>query len=282
MKNETNILEYKNCPLCLNKELVIAKTFRERPEGETEFSSIQKQKYFRKILKCTSCGHFLASHKIDLRNLYQEDYASSNYGNTSGILKTYQRIMGLPRNDSDNSMRVERLVDFAENHFLNSQSLKILDIGSGLSVFLGKIKIKTDWTCTAVEPDDRYCDHAKETIGIEGVSQDYRNLNWDRKFDIITLNKVLEHFIDPIAVLKKCACDLKPGGLVYIELPDGESASTDQMGYNRQEFFIDHYHAFSMSSLALLVKKSRLQLLALERLREPSRKYTLRAFLKKL
>lgn len=279
MKNE--ILDYEECPFCLNKELVIAKTFRERPEGETEFSSIQKQKYFRKILKCTSCGHFLASHKIDLRNLYQEDYASSNYGNTSGILKTYQRIMGLPRNDSDNSMRVERLVDFAENHFLNSQSLKILDIGSGLSVFLGKIKIKTDWTCTAVEPDKRYCDHAKETIGIEGVSQDYRNLNWDRKFDIITLNKVLEHFIDPIAVLKKCYSELKSGGLAYIELPDGESASKDFKGFNRQEFFVDHYHVFSMSSIEILARKCGFLPLCLERLREPSRKYTLRAFLTK-
>ena len=279
MKNE--ILDYEECPLCLNKELVTAKTFHESPEGETEFSSIKKQKYFRKILKCTSCGHFLASHEIDLRNLYQEDYASSNYGNTSGILKTYQRIMGLPRNDSDNSMRVERLVDFAENHFSNSQNLEILDIGSGLSVFLGKIKIKTDWTCTAVEPDDRYCNHAKETIGIEGVSQDYRNLSWDRKFDIITLNKVLEHFIDPIAVLKKCYSELKSGGLVYIELPDGESASKDLKGFNRQEFFVDHYHVFSMSSIEILARKCGFLPLCLERLREPSRKYTLRAFLTK-
>jgi 2-polyprenyl-3-methyl-5-hydroxy-6-metoxy-1,4-benzoquinol methylase len=281
MKNESEILDYEECPLCLNKELVIVKTFLEKPKGETEFKSIKKKKYFRKILKCTSCGHFLASHKFDLRNLYHEDYASSNYEDTLGIFKTYERIMSLPHKDSDNSMRVERLVNFAENHFPNYQNLEILDIGSGLSVFLGKIKIKTKWTCSAVEPDHRYCNHAKETIGIEGIAQDYRNLNWTRKFHIITLNKVLEHFIDPITVLKKCGTEIKSGGFVYIELPDGENASKDPAGYNRQEFFIDHYHAFSMSSMEMLIRTCGFLPLCLERLREPSRKYTLRAFLTK-
>ena len=154
-----------------------------------------------------------------------------------------------------------------------------MDIGSGLCVFLAKIKMLTDWNCTAVEPDERYCNHAKDTVGVEVIPQDYRLVNWDRKFNLITLNKVLEHFLDPIEVLKKCASDLASGGLIYIELPDGESASADEIGFEREEFFIDHHHAFSMASMELLTQKSGLRSLNLERVREPSSKYTLRGFL---
>ena len=48
----------------------------------------------------------------------------------------------------------------------------------------------------------------------------------------------------------------------------------------REEFFIEHYHAFSLASIGLLIEKAGLTILSIERLREPSGKYTLRAFCK--
>lgn len=272
-------LSYEKCPLCNQSELITVQSFDNPPKGETAFKSINNEHYKRDILQCLCCGHFLASHEIDLSKIYNEDYLSSNYRNIEGILSTYERIMHLPHKESDNSLRVERLLDFAQKHFRSNQCLDLLDIGSGLCVFIGKIVSLTNWKCTAVEPDGRYCEHAKNTLNIEVASEDYRSLYWQKKFDIISLNKVLEHFEDPTSVLSKCATELKPGGLIYIELPDGECASKDKIGFNRQEFFIDHYHAFSMASIEQLVRKSGLRSLCLERVREPSKKYTLRGFL---
>jgi SAM-dependent methyltransferase len=269
---------FDSCPFCESKDLGLASTFTKRPDGETEFASLKEDEYRRKLLKCGCCAHFLSSHDIDLENLYEEDYASSTYGDEEGITKAYSKVMGLPHDQSDNSFRVERIIDFATHYFSSSQKLDVLDIGSGLCVFLAKIKMRTDWDCTAVEPDERYCHHAKNTIGVEVIPQDYRLVNLDRKFNLITLNKVLEHFLDPLEVLKKCASDLATGGLIYIELPDGESAAEDQIGFEREEFFIDHHHAFSMASMELFIKRSGLRSLTLERVREPSSKYTLRGF----
>jgi SAM-dependent methyltransferase len=270
---------FDSCPFCESKDLCLASAFTKRPEGETEFASLKKDEYRRKLLECGCCGHFLSSHDIDLENLYEEDYAFSTYGDEQGILKAYAKVMELPSDQSDNTFRVNRIINFATDYFSSLQKLEVLDIGSGLCVFLAKIKMLTDWTCTAVEPDERYCLHAKDTVGVEVIPQDYRLVNWDRKFNLITLNKVLEHFLDPIEVLKKCASDLASGGLIYIELPDGESAAEDEIGFAREEFFIDHHHAFSMTSMELLTKKSGLRSLSLERVREPSSKYTLRGFL---
>ncbi len=71
---------------------------------------------------------------------------------------------------------------------------------------------------------------------------------------------------------------LRPGGAVYVEVPDGEAAAAD--GPDREEFFIDHHHVFSAVSLGLLAVHAGFNVEELERLREPSGKYTLRAFLR--
>jgi hypothetical protein len=60
-------------------------------------------------------------------------------------------------------------------------------------------------------------------------------------------------------------------------VPDGEAAVHE--GPGREEFFIEHHHIFSAVSLALLAARAGFNVQVIERLREPSRKYTLRAFL---
>jgi hypothetical protein len=65
---------------------------------------------------------------------------------------------------------------------------------------------------------------------------------------------------------------------VYVELPDGEAAAAD--GAEREEFFIEHSHVFSMSSLCLLARQAGFSADCIERVHEPSTKYTLRAFLR--
>ena len=71
---------------------------------------------------------------------------------------------------------------------------------------------------------------------------------------------------------------LLPDGMVYVELPDGEGAEVE--GKEREEFLLGHVHIFSAVSFSLLALRSKLTLLRMERLREPSGKYTLRGIMK--
>ena len=80
-------------------------------------------------------------------------------------------------------------------------------------------------------------------------------------------------------MLRRAGPWLADGGLVYIELPDGEAASAE--GFGREEFFIEHYHVFSASSIALLAARAGFRMLQVERLREPSTKFTLCGFLER-
>lgn len=246
------------------------------PAGEVVFSASQSARYQRDILQCQGCAHYTSTHKMDLSKLYSGDYVSSTYKDAAGIARTFQKIISLDPKASDNVGRVQRIVDFMRTQ--GKSEGKALDVGSGLGVFPYALK-KAGWDCTALDPDTRAVEHLKTTVGVQALCGDFLKLENAGSFDLITFNKVLEHVENPIAMLAKAASSLKPDGVVYIELPDGEMAATE--GKGREEFFIDHWHVFSPASMDLLARKAGFKTISLERLREPSSKFTLRAFLRR-
>jgi hypothetical protein len=92
----------------------------------------------------------------------------------------------------------------------------------------------------------------------------------------VTLNKVLEHVPDPVDMLRRAGGLLAKPGVVYMEVPDGEAACSE--GAGREEFFLEHFQIFSAASVTLLVHHAGLKILTLQRLREPSTKFTLCCF----
>lgn len=208
--------------------------------------------------------------------MYSGEYVNATYGDDDGLRRNFERIIGLDPAKSDNTGRVRRVLEFASGHFGARKRIpRVLDVGSGLCVFLYRMK-EAGWDCTALDPDPRSATHARGTVGVQAICGDFMLTPDFGRFDAITLNRVLEHVEAPVAMLRKAGAHLESGGFIYIELPDGEAARVD--GYGREEFFIDHPHIFSAASFANLVERAGLNLLTLERVREPSTKFTLRAF----
>src|SRR5436853_7458598 len=133
------------------------------------------------------------------------------------------------------------------------------------------------WTCTPVDPDTRAAHHLRTRVGVEAICSDFRKVDHIGTFDVVTLNKVLEHVEDPVQMLRHVHSVLSPDGFVYIELPDGEMAA--RFGQERQEFFIEHFHVFSFASTVMLASRAGFSPVCVERLQEPSAKFTLRGFL---
>jgi SAM-dependent methyltransferase len=255
--------------MCRGTELEPVFRYDEPPAGETPFGLDQ---YHREYHRCAACGHFLGVSSIDFDELYAGAYVDATYS-ADGLARTYEKIMSLPPERSDNVQRVGRIRDRL------GDSGTVLDVGSGLGVFPARMR-EAGWTCTALDPDPRAVEHTREAAGVEAVCADFMEVGSLGRFDLVTLNKVLEHVPEPAAMLARTREFLAPGGHVYVELPDGEAAATDPDGQNREEFFIEHLHVFSMSSMSLLADRAGLVTEHAERLREPSGKYTLFAFLK--
>lgn len=252
------------------------------PAGEVRCQGLMDLRYERQVFQCDGCGHYLSIHNMRFcqRSFYEGKYVDSTYGSNNGIHHAFQRIASLDEKKSDNAGRVGRIQEFAEGRLGISAGRgrhpTVLDVGSGLCVFLHRMK-GAGWRCTALDPDARSVRHARETVGIGAVCGDFMKVKGLGRFDLVTFNKVLEHVPDPIAMLAKASRHVKPRGFVYVELPDGEAASVH--GQGREEFFIEHLHVFSFGSAARLFQRSGFKPLCMERLQEPSGKYTLRAFL---
>lgn len=242
--------------------------YNKPPKGETRFN-VGNQAYQRDFLQCQNCGHCLANHNLPLETLYDADYMSKTYGLT--MRATYNKIMALPPEKSDNISRVARITLMLGP----GAGRRVLDIGSGLCVFLARMK-KQGWQATALDPDKRAVAHAQHIVGVKAIAAHWPSNKVKKKFyDLVSFNKVLEHIKDPIPFLKKSTQVLRPKGSVYIEVPDGQAAAAK--GPNREEFFIEHWQAFSPLSLLHLIQQAGLRPTWLERLREPSGKYALRA-----
>ena len=250
-------------------------TYFNPPDGEVRFAHTIGR-YRREIFRCSLCRHFVSIHQFDADAFYEGAYVGATYGDQDGLRAAFNRIVSLPPSESDNAGRVARVLRYADAYFAGEgRSRSVFDVGSGLCVFLHGLKA-AGWTCTALDPDERAVEHARSTVGVEAVRGDIMRIDAEVRFDLVTLNKVLEHVKDPVAMLVRSRAWLRPGGFVYIEVPDGEAASAD--GFHREEFFVEHYHVFSPASVALMAARAGLSLTTIERLREPSGKYTLRAF----
>jgi SAM-dependent methyltransferase len=263
------------CPISGATEARRVFVYDAPPAGEIGFRRAPGQAYHREVWQFEGSRHFVSEHAMDVGTGYDGDYVNATYGSTDGMVASFERVVGLPPERSDNAGRIARVRAFALAHFGSDRPVRLLDVGAGLGVFPYVVK-RSGWSCTAVDPDFRAVEHMRSRVGVEAVCGDFMQIDGIGRFDVVTFNKVLEHVTDPVAMLARAHRFLAPGGFVYVELPDGERASRD--GAGREEFFIEHLHVFSFVSIAMLAEAAGFVPVAVERLQEPSTKYTLRAF----
>jgi 2-polyprenyl-3-methyl-5-hydroxy-6-metoxy-1,4-benzoquinol methylase len=264
------------CPISGLTEARLVFSYDAPPEGEIGFSRTKNAPYRREVWQFAGSDHYVSRHAMAVLTDYGGDYVDATYGDIKGMTQTFERIIALPPDRSDNVGRAKRVQDFAKAYLPYVARPRLLDVGAGLGVFPHVIKAM-GWECAAVDPDARAVEHINERVGVRAIHGDFMAVEIEDRFDILTFNKVLEHVPDPIAMLKRAARFLADGGFVYLELPDGEMAARE--GAGREEFFIEHLHIFSFASIVMLAKAAGFKPLLVERLQEPSTKFTLRAVL---
>jgi SAM-dependent methyltransferase len=211
---------------------------------------------------------------MNLSGLYDGAYVENTYG--ADLTATFNRIVALPSATSDNYGRVKRIQKFTSKHLPDGRR-NLLDIGAGTGVFPYAMK-NVGWCCTALDPDSQACEHLREKVGVAVIQGDLNSVTGQSigTFDLITLNKVIEHVEDPVSMLESAGKLLSRDGILYIEVPDGSAAA--RLSQDREEFYVEHLHAFSVTSLASSIERAGLWCMALSRIVEPSGKRTLYAF----
>ena len=269
-------LEPVNCPISGETGARRVFSYDAAPSGEIGFRRVAGEPYHREVWQFPHSRHYVSRHAMTVATDYHGDYVDATYGDAAGVARTFERIIALPPERSDNAGRMRRVSEFAQAYMPGIARPRLLDIGSGLGVFPHAVK-SAGWDCIALDPDARAVQHIRDRVGVEAVCGDFMEVGGLGQFDVVTLNKVLEHVTDPVAMLARTREFVSGPGFAYVEVPDGEMAA--RAGFQREEFFIEHLHVFSLASLAIMADRAGFTPIAIERLQEPSTKYTLRAFL---
>lgn len=129
---------------------------------------------------------------------------------------------------------------------------RVLDCGAGGGEFT-YLMTSRGYRMTGIEPNDGYREFARGEYGVDlrpGILDDISFAPGE--FDLITIFHVLEHVPDPLAALARLAGWLKPGGHLYIEVPNALTAvSSPSNLYHRA-----HLYYFAATPLAALAERA--------------------------
>ncbi len=272
------------CKICNNQLANKPLLTITKPDRFEEYIGVDSDNFKRTWHKCSMCSVVQAIHYDDRdRKLEQiaDNYFKIDFGDTTSKNR-FDKIMSLPDENSDNFYRVQRIKEFFSKWIVNFHSKSshtILDIGGGLGVFLAKfLKLNPEFSGVMIEPDKNSTAHIDETYPFEFHSALFCGQDeFKRNFDIICLNKVVEHIEKPHQLLTDIQKALNTtSGLLYIEIPDElniyhKSASDNSLGSL-------HHHLYNVQSLNYLLENTGYNVLQIARILEPSGKISIYAF----
>jgi SAM-dependent methyltransferase len=129
----------------------------------------------------------------------------------------------------------------------------ILDYGCGTGAFLYEMK-KAGWQTSGLEPSLAARELARDLNDSNIFPPEYIHSFPDNHFDVITLWHVLEHVHRLHQTLKQLNRVLKPGGVIFIAVPNYTSADAENYGTHWAAWDVPrHLYHFSPSSIKQLL-----------------------------
>lgn len=101
---------------------------------------------------------------------------------------------------------------------LDKKSVALLDVGCGGGTFLEVCK-ENGWQVEGVDPSLE----AINDNGIKVYRGDFKGIDFNKKYDVITFWGVLEHLSDPVSAVTKACEILNKNGILVFEVPSADS-----------------------------------------------------------
>jgi SAM-dependent methyltransferase len=191
---------------------------------------------------CGSCGsEFLSPRPTvpELNTFYPDNYHA--YNDDHGLVA--RLLVG---------MRAKKRARFYAQ-LVGNRHARLFDVGTGDCRHFDALKVYCDFEFSGVELNPVVA-AAGRALGyevIDGTLEDMDLTGHDGRYDVVSMNHVLEHVIEPRKVLKKTARLLKPGGYVVGQLPCKDSWERRIFGrYWGGYHYPRHTQAFSRKGLA--------------------------------
>jgi SAM-dependent methyltransferase len=138
---------------------------------------------------------------------------------------------------------------FKDNAAFYGAPMTGLDLGSGSGEFLFFARA-AGLDFSGVEPNKGYASYSSGMLGLPVANKLLEELSFPAaQFDMIRLSHVLEHMRDPVRSLTTLRGWLKPGGLLYVEVPQIDAEARRKM--RGRMFHFGHVFNFDPFTLRL-------------------------------
>jgi SAM-dependent methyltransferase len=231
------------CPICRSSATETVITL---PCGNLDGSTLYPEVH---LTQCTCCQHSyndLRPHEIKgLSTYYNKEYAPTN-------LRSVVTTGDLPGSSSIFTQeRYSQLFSLLEAYV--KRESRILDVGCAVGGFLDFLMKKGFTELYGVEPTRDYLELARQN-GFEVREGHAEAMGYEEgSFDVLVVEQVMEHLVEPVRAFKEAARVLKPGGILCVGVPDASR-------YNEFYYFdfywilmrehIQHFNVESLSRLA--------------------------------
>ena len=161
--------------------------------------------------KCLECGLLFQDPlppKEIIGSFYPESYRNylSDNGNLFSSIKKLQF-----------KVLAKKILSQINNH---NKDMQILDLGFGNGELLCALKDKGYKNLYGTDFSSKNVERLKNKgINVE-LSDVEKGLPFKQTFDLIIMNNVIEHFLDPVSVLENCSRKLKTSGKLILITPN--------------------------------------------------------------
>ncbi len=188
--------------------------------------------------RCPACGFIFANPRPDERQII--DFYNRLQDPTYG-----EEASGRARNFSPILKQIARYHPGAK---------RILDVGAASGIFLDAAR-QAGYQGTGIEPSTSLCLEAKSRYKLDLFAGTLEDFPPAPPFDVVTLLDLIEHVVDPVALIARVTERIAPGGLLVVVTPDGASLAAKLAGKRWWHYRTAHLHFFSLRALTILLDR---------------------------
>lgn len=267
-------LTHKVCIVCGKEKHSIVCEYVSPDQYELAVG-VDNKDYYRAWVRCSGCGlhsSIFSRGKHDLDKLYLSGYRCNDapWRQGASVEQVFSKVTKLQENESVTKKKV-RWIKENMNQVLDGRlvirgtpPLKFLDVGGANGVFAYEFKDE-NWQAFVADPSTE--GKFVERFGIHYTQAYYQPGLFKNKFNLISLNCVLEHLESPIDILKIAKGDLDENGFLYVEIPD--AVHFDLYPKEDDIFNSCHLWMFDPMTLSRILFDAGFQIYSLTRIRLP-------------
>jgi SAM-dependent methyltransferase len=201
------------------------------------------------LARCVDCRYvFVRNPRVDFHALYDADYYA---GQGADHTVDYHAEMADPRTIRIYEWRgITRIV----NDLIGLRpSTRWLDYGCGLGGLVRYASAETG--CSIVGFEEGYAGEWMVAAGVPHVQREaFAGLA--ATFDVVTAVEMLEHVLDPVAVLREILELLRPGGVLFLTTGNAEPHGPDLTRWSYTSVPDVHVGFFEPTTLATALRRA--------------------------